>query len=65
MAEEQGPSTATAGEVPESLRSRMVLALDVDDLVVARRLAQLTVLLRHHEGGLRALQRRRPRRSRC
>jgi orotidine-5'-phosphate decarboxylase len=40
MAEEQGPSTATAGEVPESLRSRMVLALDVDDLVVARRLAR-------------------------
>jgi orotidine-5'-phosphate decarboxylase len=40
MAEEQGPSTATAGEVPESLRSRMVLALDVDDLVMARRLAR-------------------------
>jgi len=40
MAEEQGPSTATAGEMPESLRSRMVLALDVDDLVVARRLAR-------------------------
>jgi orotidine-5'-phosphate decarboxylase len=40
MAEEQGPPTATAGEVPESLRSRMVLALDVDDLVVARRLAR-------------------------
>jgi orotidine-5'-phosphate decarboxylase len=40
MAEEQGPPTATVGEVPESLRSRMVLALDVDDLVVARRLAR-------------------------
>jgi orotidine-5'-phosphate decarboxylase len=40
MAEEQGPSTVTAGEVPESLRGRMVLALDVDDLVVARRLAR-------------------------
>jgi orotidine-5'-phosphate decarboxylase len=40
MAEEQAPSTATAGEVPESLRSRLVLALDVDDLVVARRLAR-------------------------
>src|SRR5262245_16533891 len=40
MAEEQGPSTASAGEVPESLRRRMVLALDVDDLVVARRLAR-------------------------
>jgi orotidine-5'-phosphate decarboxylase len=40
MGEEQGPSTATTGEVPESLRSRMVLALDVDDLVAARRLAR-------------------------
>jgi orotidine-5'-phosphate decarboxylase len=43
MAEEHGPPTATAGEVPESLRSRMVLALDVDDLVVARRLARQLV----------------------
>jgi orotidine-5'-phosphate decarboxylase len=40
MGEEQGPSTATTGEVQESLRSRMVLALDVDDLVAARRLAR-------------------------
>jgi orotidine-5'-phosphate decarboxylase len=40
MAEEQGQGTATTGEVPESLRSRPVLALDVDDLVAARRLAR-------------------------
>jgi orotidine-5'-phosphate decarboxylase len=40
MAEEPGASTATTGDVPESLRSRLVLALDVDDLVMARRLAR-------------------------
>jgi orotidine-5'-phosphate decarboxylase len=40
MAEEQGQGTATTGEVPASLRSRLVLALDVDDLVAARRLAR-------------------------
>ncbi len=40
MAEEQGQGIATTGEVPESLRSRLVLALDVDDLVAARRLAR-------------------------
>jgi orotidine-5'-phosphate decarboxylase len=40
MAEEQGQGTATTAEVPESLRSRLVLALDVDDLVAARRLAR-------------------------
>jgi len=40
MAEDHGQPTATTGEMPESLRSRMVLALDVDDLVVARRLAR-------------------------
>ena len=40
MADEKGSPTATTGEVPESLRSRLVLALDVDDLVAARRLAR-------------------------
>jgi orotidine-5'-phosphate decarboxylase len=40
MAEEQATPTATPDEVPDSLRSRMVLALDVDDLVAARRLAR-------------------------
>ena len=40
MAEEHGPPAATTDEVPEGVRSRMVLALDVDDLVVARRLAR-------------------------
>jgi orotidine-5'-phosphate decarboxylase len=40
MAEEPGPVTATTEEVPDSVRSRMVLALDVDDLVAARRLAR-------------------------
>jgi orotidine-5'-phosphate decarboxylase len=40
MAEEHGPPTTMTGEVPESLRRHMVLALDVDDLVVARRLAR-------------------------
>jgi orotidine-5'-phosphate decarboxylase len=40
MAEEHGPPAATTDEVPEDVRSRMVLALDVDDLVVARRLAR-------------------------
>jgi orotidine-5'-phosphate decarboxylase len=43
MAEEQGSGTATAGEageVPTAVRDRLVLALDVDDLVAARRLAR-------------------------
>lgn len=40
MVEEHGPPAATTDEVPEDVRSRMVLALDVDDLVVARRLAR-------------------------
>jgi orotidine-5'-phosphate decarboxylase len=40
MAEEPGPAAATTEEVPDSVRSRMVLALDVDDLVAARRLAR-------------------------
>ena len=40
MAEEQGSGTATAGEVPPALRARLVLALDADDLVAARRLAR-------------------------
>ncbi|HKA85971.1 MAG TPA: orotidine-5'-phosphate decarboxylase [Acidimicrobiales bacterium] len=40
MAEEHGPPAATRDEVPEDVRRRMVLALDVDDLVVARRLAR-------------------------
>jgi orotidine-5'-phosphate decarboxylase len=40
MAEEPGPVAATTEEVPDSVRSRMVLALDVDDLVAARRLAR-------------------------
>jgi len=43
MAEEQGSGTATAGEageVPAAVRDRLVLALDVDDLVAARRLAR-------------------------
>jgi orotidine-5'-phosphate decarboxylase len=40
MAEEQSSPTATTGEVPEAVRSRLVLALDVDDLVAARRLAR-------------------------
>jgi orotidine-5'-phosphate decarboxylase len=40
MAEEQGQRTATTDEVSASVRRRLVLALDVDDLVAARRLAQ-------------------------
>src|ERR671918_130881 len=40
MAEEQGSGTATAGEVPPAVRARLVLALDADDLVAARRLAR-------------------------
>jgi orotidine-5'-phosphate decarboxylase len=40
MAEEQGSGTATAGEVPAAVRDRLVLALDADDLVAARRLAR-------------------------
>lgn len=42
MADEQGTGTATAGkaEVPAAVRNRLVLALDVDDLVAARRLAR-------------------------
>jgi orotidine-5'-phosphate decarboxylase len=40
MADEREAATAVAAEVPDELRRRLALALDVDDLVVARRLAR-------------------------
>jgi orotidine-5'-phosphate decarboxylase len=39
MADDRDARAAVTDEVPEDLRRRLVLALDVDDLVVARRLA--------------------------
>lgn len=40
MADDRKAGAAVTDEVPEDLRRRLVLALDVDDLVVARRLAR-------------------------
>jgi orotidine-5'-phosphate decarboxylase len=40
MADDRDARAAVTDEVPEDLRRRLVLALDVDDLVVARRLAR-------------------------
>jgi orotidine-5'-phosphate decarboxylase len=40
MADDRGATTAVTDPVPEDLRRRLVLALDVDDLVAARRLAR-------------------------